>query len=365
MKYQVIIAALVIAVTAQATAAVVIVEDRAVHAVERASLAAQLTAVHAMAGRDDSAGLLTSLQAANSDQSMNSVLRDYVLETTIFALSETTPTTAARAAVSVYQTRAVSSFVRLGDEHGMAVVPLYDIAAAARLTMRTWDTFDARLRVAGLLRTRNWTPDNFLSSPPGLSEAAWQAGTLQAIESADVRLLVQQKAALLRAFDGSKRFGTLSLSMAERLSDGEMFRAVFDLADSRVALDAIDSVAAIFAPYEATEILYAAAARTEIASAAILALGKFAANDAAVRSWLFGRLADTADGGSAALALARVATDDIWSEIESIIKSDATELTKLRAILVLRLSDTDAARAVRADLLTQQLSSEKLREALR
>ena len=364
MNYKIIFAIMVLATAADAMAAAVIVEDRAVHAAQRAALGDRVASVHAMAGADDSTSLLKSLGIANRDQSMDPVLRDYLLETTILALSGTTPTTAARNAVSTYQNRKVSSFVRLDDEHGQAVVPLYDIAAAARMTMRVWETFDAKVRVTELLLARSWSPDSYLHSPTGLADAAWREGTRQAVESANVQLLLEQKAAVLKALIKSEQFDGLSLSMAVRLNDGDLFRAIFEQASTRIALDAINYVSNELTPAEAVEMLAGATAREEISSAAILALGKFASNDRAVRVWLLDRLGNAGDGGSAALALARIADQDILDDIASIIKNDMPELAKLRAALVLRLSNSDAARAVRVDLLTQQLSSERLRGAL-
>ena len=317
-----------------------------------------------MAGHDDSAGLVASLTATGSDQAMDPVLQDYMLETTILALSGTTPTSVSRASVEEYQDRAVRSFVRLRDEHGNAVIPLYDLAAAARLTIRAWDTSDAKARVSAALRDRQWTPADLLKTPAQMSASAWQEGTRQAFESVDHQLLLEQKAALLDARRDSDRFDALLLAMAVQLRDRDLYDAVITLANPRDALDAVNSINEEFRPGEAAEILIVAATRDEVASAAILELGKLALNDDAVRGWLLERLASPRDGGSAALALARVSDRRILNDIESIIRSDAAELPKLRAALVLRLSDTPAAQALRQDLLTRMLSSEQLRGAL-
>ena len=362
--YKAIIASLALVAAADAMAAVLIVDDRAAHAAKLVAVSDRVVSIHAMAKRNDSAGLVTSLKAIGSDRTMDPVLQDYMLETTILALSGTTPTSVARASVAEYQDRAVSSFVRMRDEHGNAVIPLYDLAAASRLTLRVWDTSDAKARVSAALRARQWTPAGLLKTPAEMSDSAWQEGTRQAFESVDRQLLIEQKAALLNARQDSDQFDALLLAMAVRLRDRDLYNIVIALANPRDALGAVHSVNEEFRSGEAAEILTVATARDEVASAAILELGKLASIDDAVRGWLLERLASPGDGGSAALALARISDNSILIDIESIIRSDAGELAKLRAALVLRLSHTEAAQALRQDLLTRKLSSERLREAL-
>lgn len=362
--HKAIIALLAPVVAANAMAASLIVDDRAAHAAKLVTVSDRVVSIHAMAKRNDSAGLVTSLKAIGSDRTMDPVLQDYMLETTILALSGTTPTSVSRASVAEYQDRAVSSFVRLRDEHGNAVIPLYDLAAATRLAIRVWDISDAKARVSAALRARRWTPADLLKTPAEMSASAWQEGTRQAFASVDRQILIEQKAALLNARRDSDRFDALLLAMAEQLRDRDLYSVVIALANPRDALDAVSSINEEFRPGEAAEILAVATARDEVASAAILELGKLAPIDDAVRGWLLERLASPGDGGSAALALARVSDDSILNDIESIIRSDAGELAKLRAALVLRLSHTESAQALRQDLLTRKLSSEQLREAL-
>ena len=364
MIHKAIIALFALAVAANAMGAAVIIDDRAAHAAKLVTAANRVVSIHAMAKRNDSTGLLMSLKETGGDKAMDPVLRDYMLETTILALSGTTSTALSRAAVEEYQHRAVSSFVRLRDEHGNAVIPLYDLAAAARLTIRVWDVSDAKTRVSESLRARQWTPADLLQIPTGISGSAWQEGTRQAFESVDRQLLLEQKASLLHAQRDSNQFDTLLLVMAVQLRDRDLYNAVLTMANPRDALEAVGSINTGFHHVEAAEILILAASRDEVASAAILELGKLVSNDDMARGWLLERLASPGDGGSAALALARVADTNILSDIESIIKSDAPELAKLRAALVLRLSNTEAAQALRQDLLTRKLSSEALREAL-
>jgi hypothetical protein len=359
-----VVAAIAVSAATHSVAATVIIDDRAAHIESLSAVSDRVASVHAMAKNEESAALVTSLKAIGGDQAMDPVLRDYLLETTILALSGTTPTALSRAAVEEYQHRAVSSFIRLRDEHGNAVIPLYDLAAAARLTIRVWDVSDAKARVSEALRVRQWTPADLLQTPAEISGSAWQEGTRQAFESVDRQLLLEQKASLLHAQRDSNQFDTLLLVMAVQLRDRDLYNVVLTMANPRDALEAVGSINTGFHHVEAAEILILAAARDEVASAAILELGKLVSNDDMARGWLLERLASPGDGGSAALALARVGDTNILSDIESIIKSDAPELAKLRAALVLRLSNTEAAQALRQDLLTRKLSSEQLREAL-
>jgi len=351
--------------TSNATAAPVIVESRATHAAKLEVVEGERASIHALADRNDAAGLVSALDQFDADKLTDPAVRDHLLETTLFQLSRTTPDPAARAAVNRYRNRPVSTFVRLQEDRGQLAVPLYDVAAAARLTIRIWNTADAKELVSTALRAGRWQPGDFLQPQQGLPLGAWQAGTQRALESADRPLIAATKSALLQSQTQSDEYDALVLTAATRLSDADLYGGVINRGDTPYAREAIRSVYRALDSADATRLLISASARPELASAAILELGSHGSNDPALRSWLLNQLGDPENGASAALALARVANDDVLNAIQDVILGDATELTKLRAALVLRISDSPAAQSLRLELSSQNLSSEKLREALR
>ena len=354
----------VLLAAASATAAPVIVENRASHAARLEAVKEHRAMIRALADRDDDAGLLSMLEQIDGDARIDPAVRDHLLEATLFAMSRTTPAPATRAAVNRYRNRPVNAFVRLHEERGQPVVPFYDLAAAAGLTIHVWDTADAEEWVSIALRAALWQPIDFLIPLRSMSLEAWQVGTRRAFKSVDRRFIAATKSALLRSQSLSDEYDPLLLAAATRLGDTDLYDTLIAQGDARYAREAIGSVYRSLNSGDAAKLLIKASARPELASAAILELGKHFSNEIEIRSWLLNRLGDPADGASAALALARAADDDILNEIQAVILGDATELTKLRAALVLRISESAAAQSLRHELLSRTLSSEKLREAL-
>jgi len=356
---------LLVLAAASATAAPVIVESRATHAAKLEAVTEHRASIHALADRNNAAGLVLALDQFDADATIEPATRDHLLETTLLQLSRTTPDPAVRAAVSRYGSRPVTTFVRLHEERGQPAVPLYDLAAAARLTIHVWDTADATERVSVALHTGRWQPGDFLKPQQGLPLEAWQAGTQHALESADRPLVAATKSALLHSQMLSDEYDALVLTAGMRLGDADLYSAVITRGSTRYAREAIQSVYPALGFADATRLLMDTSARPELASAAILELGAHGSSDPAIRGWLLDRLGDPENGASAALALARTANDDVLNDIRAVILGDASEVAMLRAALVLRLSDSPAARSLRQELLAQTLSSERLREALR
>ena len=364
MIYRIIAIVWALSIAVNAIAAAVVVVDRTAHAAAQNAVNERIESVHTLASRNDSAGLLTALEAAESDEMTDPAVRDYLLETTLLALSRTSSTLAARTAVAAYENRAVSSVVRLNEAHGQAVVPLYDLAAAARLTIRIWDTRAAHDWVASALRTGQWRPSDFSRPASGLSLDAWQEGTRRAFESVERRFVARQRFTLLQSQNGSSRLDSLLLVAASRLRDADLYEKVIVNGEADYARQAIASLGRKLSGDEVTGILTAGLKRPELASAAILELGQVATNDIEVRGWLLQRLGNPGDGASAALALARLPSNDVLDDIRAVILGNAAQLAKLRAALVLRLSGSPEARMLQQELLSQELSSEMLRRAL-
>lgn len=354
----------VLLAAASVTAAPVIVENGATHAAKLEAASEHKVAIAALAAQDDAAGLLSMLEQIDGNAKIDAAVREHLLEATLLAMSKTTPDASVRAAANRYLSRPVNVFVRLDDERGQPVVPLYDPAAAAGLTIRVWDTADAEESASTALRAGLWKPDDLMLPPRDMSLEAWQAGTRRAFESVDRQFVAATKSALLQSHSLSDEYDPLLLVAADRLGDTELYEAIIAQGDARFAREAIETVHRSLAFDDAASLLINASARPELSSAAILELGTHFSNGIEIRRWLLNRLGDPVDGASAALALGRAADDDILNEIRAVILGDAAELAKLRAALVLRVSESAAAQSLRHKMLSRTLSSEALRQAL-
>lgn len=342
-----------------------IVENRAAFAARLATMSDRESAIHKLAANSDAPGLVAALEEIEGDSGIDSAVRDHLLEATLLGFSASVPDAAARATVERFAAAPVNTFVRLTDEHGEAVVPLYDLAAAARLTLRQWDVAAAEREVANSLHNFSWQPRDFVLPPANTSPEVWQAGTVRALASADMTTVRAQKAALLQAHREHGKLSPALLAAARRLGDAELYRAVIEHGDERSAREAVRSAAQTLRSGPAVDVLLAATERSPLASGAILQLGEFISSDDNVRSWLLARLGDPADGASAALALARAGDSETLSAVRDVVLGDADELGKLRAVLVLRLRQSPSAQALRTALRSHPLVGESLREALR
>ena len=82
------------------------------------------------------------------------------------------------------------------------------------------------------------------------------------------------------------------------------------------------------------------------------------------RSWLFIQLGSQSAGSSAALALARISDDRVFDQVRETIVGNGSELSKLRAVLVLRLSETETAATMQNQLRSRSGLSLALKRAL-
>ena len=364
MGFRLFTATFLLVVSTSVAAAPVVVVDRTQHARKISAIEERVAQIHDYAERADSRRLLGTLNDVDRDSTLDPAIRDHLLEVTILALSKVIPGPDERQAIQRFRNRPVDTYVRIDDEHGRAVVPLYDLAAASRLTFRVWDTAQAKSLVAARIRAARWRPDEIRNPVDGITKDDWAAGTLSAIESADSGSVASLKSALLESQKHSGLIDPLLHAAARRTGDADLYRALIlrgNLHDARAAIGTVNASA----PNASTEILIAATGRTELASSAILALGENASSNAEIYRWLLQRLGNPTDGASAALALARELNDESLGDIRRIILGNQSDLTKLRAALVLRLSESSSAGSLRSQLQAEPRLSEQLRRALR
>ncbi len=342
----------------------VVVDDRSSHKAQVALVGSRITAMNSIADAGDAGELSTELLRIDSDDDLDESVREYLLEAGIIAMSRVTPDDQARRILAEYRSRPVTVFVRMHEEHGEAVIPLYDVAAAARFTEQNWDIDQAAALVQAKLASGQWQPVSFRTPPAGLSIERWQAGSVKAFQEAAVQAVSIHKTALLDALKNGESVGQLIMEVAVRTSDPVLFDAVAGHTDAALVLRAIAKTTKHLNRSDATTFLKRCAERPDVASAAILELGSVATDDYATRAWLLQRLGNADDGASAALALSRLSDQAILDDVRNIIEGDHPELHRLRAALVLRLSSLPAASVMRRQLIASTKISEPVRIAL-
>lgn len=347
-----------------ASAAPIVVENRANHVAKLELVTDYKAEIRSLADQDRSVDLLSTLEQIDGDTDFELDVRENLLEFTLLEMSRSSSTPATRAALDQYRIRPINVFVRLHEEPGQRVVPMYDLAAAATLTLRIWDAADAEAWTVAVLRDGMWRPHDYLRPRASMAVASWQTGMRRAFSTIDRRLVVAAKSELQQLQGQSIEFGSLLHVVANRLSDVDLYYQTIEFAGVAAARTAIETSHQSLTASDTIKLLINACERPNLASTAILELGNRYSDRNEVRAWLLSRLNNRRDGASAALALARIADGDILSSIESVILGDATELTKLRAALVLRLNESDAARAMRNELSNRTLSSARLQAAL-
>lgn len=348
-----------------ASGAPVVIDNRATHVAKLEAVSSQQLAVRALADKNDSAGLLLRLQQVNSDASLDTAVREHLLEFTLLEMSRSAPNAAARETVNSFRSRPVNVYVRLNEGRGKQVAPMYDLSAAAKLTLRVWETADAQAWTASALSSSLWQANDYVHPRSGIALDAWQAGARAAFDSVQQELVAATRFELSQLRDRSSEFGSLLVVVARRLGERSLFDQTIKFGLASDARAAIATAHESLSVNDTIETLINAYDRSELASNAILELGARFSNHGRVRHWLLQRLGDPVNGASAALALARNADDSVLREIEAIILGDGTEMTKLRAALVLRLSASPAAMALQRRLSGQPLSSDKIQAALR
>ena len=351
-------------VGAALAAAPLVVDDRSSHKVQLALVDSKIAALNSAADTGNAAELSAELHRIERDGELDTGVREYLLEAGVIALSRTAPDDQARRTVAAYRSRPVTVFIRMHEEHSEAVVPLYDVAAAARFTERSWNISQAASLVQAELASGRWRPADFLTPAAGLSIEHWQVGSVKAFRETGIQTVAAYKTALISALQDGQPVSRLTMEIAVRTRDPVLFDALAEHADAALLLRTINIATAHLDRSDATAFLKRCAERPDVASAAVLQLGGIAADDPASRAWLLRRLGNADDGASAALALSRLSDRTVLDDARNVIEGDHPELSKLRAALVLRLSDLPAAAAVRRQLLASVTISERVRSAL-
>jgi hypothetical protein len=297
----------------------------------------------ALAAAGRAGELAARLERIAHDATLPLVAREWLLDRGLHALARGAPTPAARDSIMRLAARGPVVYTRIDPDHGNRATPLYDTGATARFVLRQWDRAAAR-DAAALEIAAGRTAPVARFADPGASDAV-RAGIADAYRAAALAALAAQRAAVADALAAGRRVDELGLVVAGRLADAALFERVLGYADPPVALAAIPAATSAFDAGTALALLAQASRRADIASAATLAIGTLAREDAAARGFLLDAVTEPDVGPSAAAALARLGDPAVSAQVGRRLGSADDEAARRRLVLALKLDGSPAARA--------------------
>lgn len=346
-----------------AIAARVVDRASARRAVSSPVIVAQDGELAALAAAGRSTELAARLERIAHDATLDDVAREWLLDRGLHGLARSTPSPAARASVARLASRQPLVYARIDPDHGDRATPLYDAGATARFVLRHWDRGAARDVAAAEIAAGLTAPAiRFAGAAKG---DPVRDGIADAYRIAPPAALANQRAAVAGALAQGRDVDALGLIIAERLADAAMFGLVFDYADEPVALAAIPAVSRTLDDPAAFALLVHASRRADVASAAVLEIGRLAGGNAAARKFLFESVAEPDIGPSAAAALARLGDPAVSAEIGRRLAAADDEPTRRRLVLALKLDASPAARDELARFMKTGSGSAPLQKEVR
>lgn len=308
--------------------------DRALAAPAATTLARRIEA--ATAGENGAA----LLEALDGSAQLSDPARTMLTFNALLGLSVVDALPTAREVVEAHAADG-ASLLRWQDDEGRRVaVRAYDTGAAARFTLRVWNSAAARERASAeiasgtLLLTKSTHID-------GADAVAYS----EALQRAAIADLVRARPAIVAALDRGVTVEAMALVLVERLQDAELAARLLVRGASGFVVRHLDAITNALAPDEAFRLLADASTRPDIASAVVARIGAIADRVPEARAWLYARLGDPTLGASAAAALARGADADVIADLAHIMRHDDVLLARMRAALALKLADTPQAKA--------------------
>lgn len=321
------------------------------------------THLAALAAAGQVTELSLRIQRIATDRTLAAAAREWLLDRGLHQLATLVPTAEARAIVQQLAGRRPEVLTLVDPDHGDRATPLYDTGATARFVLRAWERQAARRQAeAELAAGRSAAIGRFAGrSAPGAHDPV-RAGIAEAFASAPRAQLAGQRVAVAAALVAGERVDPLALVLAERLADPELARLVIDHAEAAIALDAMRSLPSVLDPTAMLGLLLHASRRAEIASAAVLEIGRLAVDDGGARSFLYEQLADPALGPSAAAALAAIGDPAVAAELGRRLRAAPSEQSRRLHVLALRLDASPAAHEELRRFAAAQQGSAQLRQ---
>lgn len=310
---------------------------------------------------------LSALQDAAVDEGLSLSLREQILHDFALALREQPDSAAGRRALQ-WLTRHQSQVYVQHEERGPATIPLWRVAGVARGTLTLWD----RAAAGGAARQLRAGTGDLAGAMARAATVQDALALQQAMKSASPAQLAPHRERLLAMLAENDAMAPAIAEAALQLRDAELSRAVLASGDRRTAARHIAGIGASLPSATAFTILREASADSELASGAIMEIGKSASDLPAARAFLLETLADPEQGGSAAAALAAMRDDEMVQAVAAQLEASDDEMLQSQAVLMLVLDGSPLAQeslrrfSLRRDVskeLRQELST-WLREAV-
>jgi hypothetical protein len=291
--------------------------------------------MNTLAAAADVTGLTSHLQVLKSDSELDDPTREKLLRETLLVIAEFKPDASTRDSVRALNSYQSKAYIWRSEHGHREKELLYDVAAAARFAEARWEENES-FRSASIELTNDG--HNIVDRYTRASSIE-KRGIEEAFRTADTSSIERQRGMLIARLRSGEAVGPLSLVVARRLADTELYAAVLEYADSATALDAIAQLPLDSTELNSLSLLETATTRADIRSAALLAIGRRVDRSPAAADALFAKLG-TDGGASAATALARSADPASIDRLAEVLGSDAPELERRHALLGLRLART-------------------------
>ncbi len=305
--------------------------------------------------------LVAELKKIALRSDLSAVEKERVAHDGLRYLSNLAPNDAAWDLLNDLATSIPTTYVEHDEGRGRAV-PLYDVGALARSIKHHWLTEQAKNRA--LARIMAADPAVLHIYDPiriATNDEINRSGVQRSFEEAPVQALLAYRGDILNRLAAGQDVELIAVNMARRLADKQMFIALTTHASTGVAVRMLASVTNAVPAADAYDILSAAANRSDIASAALLAMVPLAGSTPSATDYLFSELGNPFRGASAAAALARIGDTITIRRLGLIVASGKDGTVERQAMLALRLNNSPAAGDEIRDFLADPGASAKLR----
>ena len=331
-----------------------VLEPGQAHAASGGAVAEGLAAVIEQAAAQDSSAWLVDLaRDIELRDDLHPVARERLLAELAVAFSRVEPDPAARALVDRLASRPASVRIWLREGGHRTAVVAFDVAAAARYAARRWAERSAAVEAAITIAS---SPGELLARYAS-GDTAFERGAIEAIQDASPASLLMLRDAVAGALPDDGRVAALAVPLALRLGDTALLALSAAHGNAAVVLRALEPIVDTLHPADALAVLESALPRPELGSAALFQIGRLADSEPTARACLLTALDDPELGATAAAALARLDDPALAIELGRRLSSGGSGLSERRALLALRLSDNEAARAAIDDFLRSPAAS--------
>ncbi len=293
-----------------------------------------------LAERGDTRLFHARLKSLIDDRTLPVAARERLLERGALLFGNLEPDEPALRLIASLSEHEPQTWVWLEDGGHRSAVPMFDPAAAARLTERRWEARKAEDQIAAMIARSSAGFIDMLAD----ANTAQRAGAKNAITRFRNELLLLQKPELLTELDQGRAVGWYAAEIATRTADVDLAFAVMEHGEARVAIDMLDVLANRLGPEELLPLLQRSLDEPPLASHSLFLLARIAPSSPVAQALLWRQLERPGNGASAAAALARLSDPAVAARAASIL-SDASAETTLRryALLALCLDRGDAA----------------------